>query len=983
MAARRAFVEGSWESANVTTGAATPHSGGPAHLPPPASTPSTSFQSDSTAVERNSPNSALGQEEGEDVANSFNQPSGSGLGIAAADVGPRVVKRVSIQAIPRRAVGLSPVSSPPAPSPGTLSPPDSSEPFFGGFVADSGDNTPDLRRERSSPQIGTFEEFRRGILKPSGQCSTTIDERDEYSHASDTAGLSNAPSIKSAYAGDFHPTHACPTSRDFYHSRFTWLNISVVIICLFSCIFSGIFLVLAIRGPHYGRRITSHGAFKPADAILLTAIVAKLIELSFVTSFVAFLGQALSRRAFMKDGGRGVTLSELSMWRWVVQPGTLIVHHQTARYAGASLLGILSLLSAILATLYSSAATALVQPVLRVGSWDSGLVLSGKVKADFTNVNYVKALCRTPIHTDEENAGNTCLQIEHAGLGYLNYQKYLAEWDVLANDYGNGTADQQKRPPAFGLLYENTTVTGQWIDIANTSEVSREFGRAVNNVSLAMPHAGVFAAARDQQNGILQPEELNSEGTYSLRASVPSPVMNVLCANMNEEELKPIVYDTFNDDVVNITTWPDLSAKVTRTNKTQVDAVFGWKNGSRFDSPPVFAKYPKPFNTIMNHTSYPWGRPSIYLLGQGGDSDDGSNATGIFVLCKLEAHITPACSTRYSATGSGGTMEALCGESAGDMAYIKSKPDAPSKLRLPNWRDIGFDWSNSLSLNTGVMDGAASNSRLLTQLMLKPSESEVNNLQVDLSTSLPSVAEALAVMSGCTLLKGTLDAPFVMFWNYTPAGGIFKEGQPQYFNASLKAQQYASGGVDSASKGWIIVLGLVFVMNLFIFGYFMVHQGNVTDFQEPSNLFALAVNSPPSQALAGSCGGGPEGKHYMVDWFVNHEGSHLFMEPSEKTPMLSDSEHGHVHKRGRAHDDAPREVKAAGPLDSILGAVGRALRIKERTAPTKLRSGNATEELRHSNARPVDVGEAGYEMDNGHTRTKRQYAKLANRRSML
>ena len=134
---------------------------------------------------------------------------------------------------------------------------------------------------------------------------------------------------------------------------------SVLIICLFSCVFSGVFVVLALKGPRYGKRITSQGSFKPADAILLTTIMAKAIELSFVTSFVAFLGQVLSRRAFMKDHGRGVTLSELSMWRWVVQPGTLITHWETAKYAGLSLLGILSLLSAVLATLYSSAATAL------------------------------------------------------------------------------------------------------------------------------------------------------------------------------------------------------------------------------------------------------------------------------------------------------------------------------------------------------------------------------------------------------------------------------------------------------------------------------------------------------------------------------------------------------------------------------------------------------------------------------------------------
>lgn len=158
---------------------------------------------------------------------------------------------------------------------------------------------------------------------------------------------------------NFQPVHECATEKPFYHSRFTWVSVSIVLICLFSTIFSGIFLGLALRAPRYGRNISSQGSFTPADAMLLTTVMAKLIELSFVTSFVAFLGQVLSRRAFMKDHGRGVTLSELSMWRWVVQPGTLITHWETAKYAGLSILGMLSLLSAVLATLYSSAATAL------------------------------------------------------------------------------------------------------------------------------------------------------------------------------------------------------------------------------------------------------------------------------------------------------------------------------------------------------------------------------------------------------------------------------------------------------------------------------------------------------------------------------------------------------------------------------------------------------------------------------------------------
>jgi len=79
------------------------------------------------------------------------------------------------------------------------------------------------------------------------------------------------------------------------------------------------------------------------------------------------------------------------------------------------------------------------------------------------------------------------------------------------------------------------------------------------------------------------------------------------------------------------------------------------------------------------------------------------------------------------------------------MAYIKSNASEPDSTVLFDWRDIAFDWANSLSLNTGIMDGAASNSRLLTQLMLK----ENDEGEVDLSPRLPSPAEALAVMAGC------------------------------------------------------------------------------------------------------------------------------------------------------------------------------------------------------------------------------------------
>ena len=167
-------------------------------------------------------------------------------------------------------------------------------------------------------------------------------------------------------------------------------------------------------------------------------------------------------------------------------------------------------------------------------------------------------------------------------------------------------------------------------------------------------------------------------------------------------------------------------------------------------------------------------------------------------------------------------------------------------------------------------------------------------------------------------------------------------------------------------------------MNVFVLAYFLIHRGLVTDFSEPPNLFALSINSPPSHLLAGSCGGGPEGKQYSVNWFVNAEGDHLYMEPGEK-PLLG----GHVH----VHPHAPPK-KSGGVFGGVKAAFER---VRERG----LHIGSSKHQQR---LRPVSV--VDYEMDSpgglspgatygsggletGDSRYSQQYAKLAKRRSML
>jgi len=82
---------------------------------------------------------------------------------------------------------------------------------------------------------------------------------------------------------------------------------------------------------------------------------------------------------------------------------------------------------------------------------------------------------------------------------------------------------------------------------------------------------------------------------------------------------------------------PGIRDNATTTNRTVVDELFGWttEEDTTLNYPPVFARYPMRFNTVLNHTSYLWGRSAIYLLGQGGPTEDGADLTGVYPLCKL------------------------------------------------------------------------------------------------------------------------------------------------------------------------------------------------------------------------------------------------------------------------------------------------------------------------------------------------------------
>lgn len=155
-------------------------------------------------------------------------------------------------------------------------------------------------------------------------------------------------------------THAhvrCPNRATVLQKRLSWVPLTVLVLAIYATIFSGIYLGIALRKPRWPS-VSIDGSLVPSTAALLSAFFAKTIELSYVTICVAFLGQVLSRRALTRDS-RGISISDMNMRAWIMQPGSMIVHWEALRYSALTFLGSVALVSTFVAMLYTTAAQAL------------------------------------------------------------------------------------------------------------------------------------------------------------------------------------------------------------------------------------------------------------------------------------------------------------------------------------------------------------------------------------------------------------------------------------------------------------------------------------------------------------------------------------------------------------------------------------------------------------------------------------------------
>lgn len=356
----------------------------------------------------------------------------------------------------------------------------------------------------------------------------------------------------------------------------------------------------------------------PSTADLLFSLFAKSIEIASGGVYINFLGQFLTRRSLRS---RGISLADIAVREWIIQPGLVIFQWENLKYATTTLLGVTSLLSAMAIYFFTTASNSLVSPHIALGKWESAQFL-GQVQQNFGNLPVMKKECWAPIdaYLDSQNVGESCVNVLASGLANQDFNEFMKEWSRRVMGHDTDLLHLSSRPPPTSSIFTDTTVGGSWVE-KSSSDISANFnkyGRVVNNITLSMPHPVVFYSAQVE---FPKPIRGTGFGEHTIKASVVSPTSNTLCVNMKRSEIAPLVYvewpnarfnlsdygDPFDPHKLAASDWvndvPANTPLQSNISQTYVEDIFRW--GSVYNrGPPVFPQ-------VSHNYSYGVLRPSL------------------------------------------------------------------------------------------------------------------------------------------------------------------------------------------------------------------------------------------------------------------------------------------------------------------------------------------------------------------------------------
>lgn len=135
-----------------------------------------------------------------------------------------------------------------------------------------------------------------------------------------------------------------------------YLRAWLFFLSLFCTLGSFVYLLLACLHVSWSSVVKNSNDL--STATFLCSLGAKLIEMAFSTTFVAYIGQRLSQKAFSKSH-QGFSVSDMALRFWVYEPGTILMSFNSFKHSVLAPLGIGAFLAMIGCMFYTSAANSL------------------------------------------------------------------------------------------------------------------------------------------------------------------------------------------------------------------------------------------------------------------------------------------------------------------------------------------------------------------------------------------------------------------------------------------------------------------------------------------------------------------------------------------------------------------------------------------------------------------------------------------------
>jgi len=445
---------------------------------------------------------------------------------------------------------------------------------------------------------------------------------------------------------------------------------------------------------------------------------------------------------------------------------------------------------------------------------------------------------------------------------FTTYSNLFKGWVASSNSSTN-KVNVTERPNA-STVFKHNIYYGQFTSIQGQN--------GINNVSLVMPHGGLVPAIQNgTENHLVQPDMSGDFGNIDVTASIINPAVNVLCASLDDETVQWFIraggpYDTnrtgrldpsiqklfnFNPNA-SITGWYDYTYNINKLGR----------NGTGYEAP-RFEKDPIEYNSVLWQT-FAYSDGAMYVLVRANGTEPKA-----YSMCSVRSYLTTECSTRYVSASGGGNVTIDCSPNnplAASRFLDADHQTTPKYEYMNQFKDIATELGYALNLNTGATNSNNSLSRVLGYFALASNTSSLSN-------TLPSLAEALAVLYSNTLVSASDGAQLL------PMASAKKLPFWQAFRAHVKTQEYASGTSSGYQLLFYVILTGVFLVNFFCLSYFLLTPNLVTDWTDSANLFCVSlVSNPPERekemmVVGDIVAKGFESKQqFSTGWHIKHDG---------------------------------------------------------------------------------------------------------------